>query len=101
MRRGCFRREEAGGGHGVSGVGGGELSEPSGVVRVSTPILEEVVRGRRVDTDTEEDVRFGESLRGDEFPEELRRRGVDETISSAVHTIRCVGHESPSRRDVR
>ena len=34
----------------------------------------EALLGRARDTDAEEDTRFGEALRGDELPEELRRR---------------------------
>ena len=36
--------------------------------------MEEIEALQARDTDAEEDARFGESLRGDELPEELRRR---------------------------
>ena len=42
-------------------------------MREEVPRLKEEVEAL-LNTDAEEDARFGESLRGDELPEELRRR---------------------------
>ena len=59
--------------------------------------MEEIEALQARDTDAEEDVRFGESLRGDELPEELRRR-ADRLAAIVAAKARAAQREADDAR---
>ena len=62
--------------------------------------MEEIEALQARDTDAEEDARFGESLRGDELPEELRRR-EDRLAAIVAAKARAAQREADDARGSR